>query len=157
MNKIINNSILNYVALIFLLLSLFIYSSYAYSFGLTEDDDLAPGYKDCLATANRKYDGLYPEEYCVKEATKYWGNKLEIAYRKARHSCDKAQNQKLCHDKLKQMELAWLKYTDLMMELLANGGANQESNASNTLEAAVFGYNATRYQYEKIAQLADSD
>ena len=87
---------------------------------------------------------------CMRKAHAYWDRKLNENYRAAKESC----SSKACAKKLLEAERAWLKWRDLMAELLyeSRGGGSM-----NIAKSIYFEAEATKLQAQKLARLAGEE
>ena len=110
-------------------------------------EELAPGSDACLEKA---YGNDVETRDCLRKAHAYWDRKLNENYRTARESC----LSKSCAKKLLEAERAWIKWRDLMAELLleSRGGGSMNVAMSIRFEAE-----ATKLQAQKLARLASEE
>ena len=109
---------------------------------LAGEEELAPGSKACLEQAY----GNDPETRdCLRKAHAYWDRKLNENYKAAKASCAS----KACAKKLLEMERAWIKYRDLMAELLYESDGGGSMNIAMSMH---FEVEATKLQAKKLAR-----
>ena len=114
---------------------------------LAGEEELAPGYNACMEKA---YGDDVETRECMRKAHAYWDRKLNENYRAAKESC----SSKACAKKLLEAERAWLKWRDLMAELLyeSRGGGSM-----NIAKSIYFEAEATKLQAQKLARLAGEE
>lgn len=94
------------------------------------EEELAPGFNECMSDVM----GNAMARHCYLEDEKYWGKKLEAAYKQLLASCNQAGNPDKCKKKVRQMERAWLEYQKLMGEIIFYGGTDEIANPNPDID-----------------------
>ncbi len=76
-----------------------------------------PDFQACIdRTENAKGAVVQAMLACQDESIRYWDNKLNANYRKAREICAAASEPEECRQKLQRAERLWIQYRDAMSE-----------------------------------------
>lgn len=114
------------------------------------EEELAPGFNECASDTM----GKAMARHCYLEAEKYWGKKLDVAYRQLLANCSRATSPEKCKKKVRQMERSWLEYQKLMAELLFYGGTDEIANPNPDIDEYInngeFLAKSTRDHYRYI-------
>lgn len=124
-----------------------------YQNGYAQEEELAPGFNECASDTM----GKAMARQCYLEAEKYWGKKLETAYKALLANCARAGMPDMCKKKVRQMERSWLDYQKQMAELLFYGGLDKIANPNPDIDEyennGEFLAKSTRDHYRYIVKM----
>lgn len=113
------------------------------------EEELAPGYSDCLAKAVSTMD----MQQCTVDAYTYWDKILNKNYALALQQCDQANDATVCREKLRKAQRHWVQYkeamTDAILELEGGGSLSR-------LLASDFAATETKKQARLLAPDSDN-
>lgn len=130
---------------IFLLALLLFIPGHSLANDLTYEDELAPGYRDCITHSN----SMAEERACLWKAVAHWQQEINAESEKLLNSVTTPQSRR----KLQELMETWKKYLDDMTEM-----AEKSVSGSGASEhAALTNINISRKHYQFLKNLWDSD
>ena len=111
------------------------------------EEELAPGFSACEEKADNMADNIE----CAVNAYKYWDEKLNANFKKAKSLCADAENPKACESQLLKAQRLWIQYKEAMAQTLfqIHGGGSLAR-----LESDMFFARETKKQAQ-LLQLGD--
>lgn len=115
----------------------------------TKNRELAPGYNKCIDNSDGNIGKM---AQCNEDAADYIDKKLLTVYRNVLKSCDNAGSPEECRAEVKKMELAWIRYVDMMSGFIYRGSVYGTSLglSMNRIDAGMWRAQAKKDQLELL-------
>lgn len=115
-------------------------------------EELAPGFDSCAQKAKSDFD----LKDCFQDAASYWDGRLKAAYHKAAAGCEQGENPAQCKNRLKSMEVGWIRFKELMGEFIYSGSVERQPlpGSLDRMLGTAFMAEETKRQCQRLENLA---
>lgn len=119
-----------------------------------KNQELAPGYNKCIDNSDGNIGKM---AQCNEDAANYIDKKLLTVYKNILKSCENAGNPEECRAEVKKMELAWIRYVDMMSGFIYRGSVYGTSLglSMNRIDAGIWRAQAKKDQLGLLEDLLE--